>query len=162
MTCTYKDIKRSKGVLTPISGGNSVAVDYCELDDESAKKLLKTLEKESVSPENQEIFFNKITIKSYGVGQFSKGQSDLIKIEGGYALSANSAKNPARFKADMDAPMVTKDSYICHFQIGNIDFDLENADKQDLGEATVYQNVNARIYPYGTYSAFINKDKEEI
>lgn len=161
--CTYKDIKKSKGELTPLSKGNHVEVDYCELDDESAKKLWITLQKGKSSPKNQDLFINKIIIKNDGVDQFSKGQNDLVKIEKGYALTTNSHRNPARFKADMNAPMVTKDSCICHIQIENIDFDLRESKKTILEDSTVYQNVKARIYPFGVnYDIRADENDEEI
>jgi hypothetical protein len=161
--CTYEDIKKSKGTLTPLSKGNSVEINYCELDDESAKKLLITLQKGKISPENQDLFIKEISIKNDGVDQFSKGQSDLVKTEKGYILTANSHRNSARFKADIDTPMVTKDAFICHIQIENIDFDLRESKKVTLRDSTVYENVKATIYPYGvSYDIGADENDEEI
>lgn len=79
------------------SNEGDVQVELMKLSADALKKIVNTIEIESVRRENQEFVIDSILINIKDRELFEKGQSSLIRIKNGYALTADSRRNPKCF-----------------------------------------------------------------
>lgn len=145
------------------SNEGSVQVESMRFSAGALKKIANTIENGSVRRENQEFVIESICINVEDRELFEKGQSAIVKVKNGYALTADCRRNPKRFMGRFQtvAPKAVDDGYLyaCEIIIGSIEFDLENSVVDEYDSVVEYENVPAMIYPCGRYTAHILEDE---
>lgn len=150
----YENMTELIGSLTALNGGGTIEDVNLELDKQSAKKLADVLKTGRVTRENQDLFFKSIIIPMNQLELFTRGQSSWVKTEKGYSLTS-APLHRVRFKGDFQTLIHASDGYDYAFDVkmGGIEFDIGDKPATIVDNEAVLNNVNAIIFPVGTYKA---------
>lgn len=148
----YENMTELIGSLTALNGGGTIEDVNLELDKQSAKKLADVLKTGRVTRENQDLFFKSIIIPMNQLELFTRGQSSWVKTEKGYLLTS-APLHRVRFKGDFQTLIHASDGYDYAFDVkmGGIEFDIGDKPATIVDNEAVLNNVNAIIFPVGTY-----------
>lgn len=129
------------------------------LSPNALNKISKTFEMGILSRENQDFFIESIIIDSKDQKLFEEGQSPLVKIENGWALTSDSRRNPLIFKGKFNGFVTVDDMLaVCEIVLGAMEFNLENIDKEFFENDIEYKNVPVIIYSTGNYMVNLLED----
>lgn len=159
MNYDLEHIKTLIGTLSTLDDTAVIPDVYIQMDATTARKLASALRNNRVTAENQELFFTSVSIDKSGLEIFIKGQTSMVQEGFIYAMTT-SGRNPIRFKGSMKTIVRGSDGfdYACNIEIGNIDFNVENITPEISDDIATFENVRARIYPYGRYQATVIED----
>lgn len=150
----YENMTELIGSLTALNGSGTIEDVNLELDKQSAKKLADVFRTGHLTRENQDLFFKSIMIPMNQLELFTKGQSSWVKTEKGYSLTP-APLHRVRFKGDLQTLIHASDGYDYAFDVkmGGIEFDIGDKPATIVDNEAVLNNVNAIIFPVGTYKA---------
>lgn len=150
----YENMTELIGSLTALNGNGTIEDVNLELDKQSAKKLADVFRTGHLTRENQDLFFKSIMIPMNQLELFTKGQSSWVKTEKGYSLTP-APLHRVRFKGDLQTLIHASDGYDYAFDVkmGGIEFDIGDKPATIVDNEAVLNNVNAIIFPVGTYKA---------
>lgn len=154
MNYDFQSMTELIGSLTALNGSGTIEDVNLELDKQSAKKLADVFRTGHLTRENQDLFFKSIMIPMNQLELFTKGQSSWVKTEKGYSLTP-APLHRVRFKGDLQTLIHASDGYDYAFdvKIGGIEFDIGDKPATIVDNEAVLNNVNAIIFPVGTYKA---------
>lgn len=154
MNYDFQSMTELIGSLTALNGSGTIEDVNLELDKQSAKKLADVFRTGHLTRENQDLFFKSIMIPMNQLELFTKGQSSWVKTEKGYSLTP-APLHRVRFKGDLQTLILASDGYDYAFdvKIGGIEFDVGEKEPNSNGDEAMFENVNATIFPVGTYKA---------
>ncbi len=158
MNYDFEGIKELTGTLVTLDNTAVVLDVYMVMNSLTSRKLASVLRNNKVTSDNQDLFFDSITINKNSLKVFVKGQDGLVKEGNRYIMTAT-VPNPERFHGMMQALVRGTDGedYACEIELGNIGFNLNSA-KQTINEESItFENVSGMLYPFGRYQVIVSE-----